>query len=215
MKKLLSKVLFILSIIILCFVSCSKENDKKDEKVIENVSINIGGNETIIMPETLYNSMANEMKKFESMFNSFSNINKEELDNSVNYFTNLMNISFIDLISDFSTDNQESLDLLREELFLIFENDNDVEITVNLLSKLSLEQIEIIDSYKNVTIENIDVLLFVLQQVYDFENGDNWFASYEDIFNAFIDEDSVESINLLNKYFSNVELISSYNKIEK
>ena len=84
------------------------------------------------------------------------------------------------------------------------------------LSNAPVKDLDVMDDFACFTSDLIDEFLYVLEDLYDYNEGDSYYDSKEEMFNDYIEEmiDS-NGIELMNLYFPNVKVVTDYSKISK
>ena len=85
------------------------------------------------------------------------------------------------------------------------------EFNAILNSNAPVKDLAVMDNFACFTSDLIDVFLYVLEDLYDYNEGDSYYDSREEMFN----DNFEEMIELMNLYFPNVKVVTDYSKISK
>lgn len=210
MKKCLINLVVLLFTSTFIFTSCNSDIKEYSGFPVEKDIVTIIPNqeETLSMPWPLYKGIESGFVEFSKMFNRFGHISNDEISSMITFGNNLINFNLSDAMKD--------EELLKSQLGIFISDEKEIKKTIKAMKNIDADSVKKIDDFVNGIVDKFDCLLFSVQQVCEFDNGDNWFDSYEDIFNAFVaDEDQQASITYINKYFPAAKLISSYSEVSQ
>ena len=208
--KCLSIVLLVM-IGMLIFVSCGTKKYAGFE--VEEGYIMLpypGGNseETFSFPLNLYKVMEKELKNVVDSFNKFDVVSEAFIEKSEDVAYYLYNLDIYDI--------NEDPEYTKESLSEVVSDSELINSIMADLSNAPVKDLDVMDDFACFTSDLIDEFLYVLEDLYDYNEGDSYYDSKEEMFNDYIEEmiDS-NGIELMNLYFPNVKVVTDYSKISK
>lgn len=208
--KCLSIVLLVM-IGMLVFVSCGTKKYAGFE--VEEGYIMLpypGGNseETFSFSLNLYKVMEKELKNVVDSFNKFDVVSEAFIEKSEDVAYYLYNLDIYDI--------NEDPEYTKESLSEVVSDSELINSIMADLSNAPVKDLDVMDDFACFTSDLIDEFLYVLEDLYDYNEGDSYYDSKEEMFNDYIEEmiDS-NGIELMNLYFPNVKVVTDYSKISK
>lgn len=208
--KCLSIVLLVM-IGMLVFVSCGTKKYagfEVEEGYIMLPYPEYNSEETFSFPLNLYKVMEKELKNVVDSFNKFDVVSEAFIEKSEDVAYYLYNLDIYDI--------NEDPEYTKESLSEVVSDSELINSIMADLSNAPVKDLDVMDDFACFTSDLIDEFLYVLEDLYDYNEGDSYYDSKEEMFNDYIEEmiDS-NGIELMNLYFPNVKVVTDYSKISK
>ncbi|MBO5235608.1 MAG: hypothetical protein J6B32_00645 [Spirochaetaceae bacterium] len=208
--KCLSIVLLVM-IGMLVFVSCGTKKYagfEVEEGYIMLPYPEYNSEETFSFPLNLYKVMEKELKNVVDSFNKFDVVSEVFIEKSEDVAYYLYNLDIYDI--------NEDPEYTKESLSEVVSDSELINSIMADLSNAPVKDLDVMDDFACFTSDLIDEFLYVLEDLYDYNEGDSYYDSKEEMFNDYIEEmiDS-NGIELMNLYFPNVKVVTDYSKISK
>lgn len=208
--KCLSIVLLVM-IGMLVFVSCGTKKYagfEVEEGYIMLPYPEDNSEETFSFPLNLYKVMEKELKNVVDSFNKFDVVSEVFIEKSEDVAYYLYNLDIYDI--------NEDPEYTKESLSEVVSDSELINSIMADLSNAPVKDLDVMDDFACFTSDLIDEFLYVLEDLYDYNEGDSYYDSKEEMFNDYIEEmiDS-NGIELMNLYFPNVKVVTDYSKISK
>ena len=203
--KCLSIVLLVM-IGMLVFVSCGTKKYagfEVEEGYIMLPYPGYSSEETFSFPLNLYKVMEKELKNVVDSFNKFDVVSEAFIEKSEDVAYYLYNLDIYDI--------NEDPEYTKESLSEVVSDSELINSIMADLSNAPVKDLAVMDNFACFTSDLIDVFLYVLEDLSDYNEGDTYYDSREEMFN----DNFEEMIELMNLYFPNVKVVTDYSKISK